>query len=73
MDCLEDSFVDSLWKISLDQEVEMVPEWFQEQGGEEGLRSAFEKFRGSGALCSLNVKAILARDDFQQFLSLEVQ
>lgn len=69
MDCLDPDEVDALWKASLKQEQEMVPTWFQQNGGEAQLKNVFEAFQESGSLCSVNVAGVLEAGSFQEFLS----
>jgi hypothetical protein len=71
MECLETDHVKALWEVSLKEEKEVVPDWFERNGGEAELMAAFEKFHESGALCCLNVTAILVDETVRKFLTSE--
>ena len=58
--CLSADEEEKFFQASLKEEIDMVPEWFEEQGGEDSLRRHFADFIAKGSLCSLNVTLVLS-------------
>ena len=56
--CLNDTFLDQLLRLEMQQERLYFPQWYDLQGGDEGLRKAFEKAKPK--LCSMDDEQVLA-------------
>lgn len=66
--CLQDDLTKVLFQISLEEEQLMAPEWFKNQGGESVFRAAYDAFKDSGSLCSVNITQVLDNRDWKAFL-----
>lgn len=56
--CLNQTFLDKLLQTEMDQEQKYFPQWYESQGGDAGLRKAFDKAKPK--LCSMDEEKILA-------------
>mmetsp|Transcript_4478 Transcript_4478/g.9813 ORF Transcript_4478/g.9813 Transcript_4478/m.9813 type:complete len:507 (+) Transcript_4478:365-1885(+) len=60
--CLNQTFLDGLLQTEMEQEREYFPEWYERQGGDEGLKKAFEKSKYK--LCSMDVEKVWRSKEF---------
>mmetsp|Transcript_4962 Transcript_4962/g.9219 ORF Transcript_4962/g.9219 Transcript_4962/m.9219 type:complete len:356 (+) Transcript_4962:27-1094(+) len=56
--CLNETFLDQLLQLEMKQERKHLPKWYKAQGGDNGLREAFEKSKHK--LCSMDDESLLA-------------
>jgi hypothetical protein len=64
-ECHEDLW-EVLFQQTLKNEIEIVPAWFEERGGEEALRKDFEIFKENKS-CNINIDEILEDEKWVEF------
>jgi len=60
--CPNQTFLDGLLQTEMEQERKYFPEWYERQGGDEGLKKAFEKSKYK--LCSMDDEKVWRSKEF---------
>jgi len=66
-ECFDDDFLEKVLEWSMNEEKTLLPEFFKEQGGDEGFKKAFATFKRDKA-CSLDTERIFEDEAWLEFM-----